>query len=79
MATHPHVPQGKTNDFGLNSIYRAHQNFEPGRGRSLQTTQLLDLRDRRPLPNSVNKFLFISKKRDGNNRTLRQKIKILAR
>lgn len=76
MADHPHVHQGKTNDFMADTMYRARQNFKPGRGKSLQTTERLDLRDEEPLPNSINKFLFLSKKRDANNRTIRQNLKI---
>jgi hypothetical protein len=76
MANHPIVLQGKTNDYNRNPVFRKDQNFDPGRGRSLQTIALLALRNRQPLPNSINKFLFLSKKKNEDGQTYRNILKV---
>lgn len=75
MADHPIVLQGKTHDYNRNQVNRFHKNFDPGRGRSLQTIELLSLRNRKPLPNSINKFLFLSKKKNAEGETVRAILK----
>jgi hypothetical protein len=68
--------QGLINDFKRSYVHRRNKNFDPGSGRSLQTTQALTLRNRRPAANSIGKFLFISKERRGEDgETARQIIK----
>jgi hypothetical protein len=67
--------QGLMNDFRRSFVLRHNKNFEPGSGRSLQTTEPLTLRNRKPAANSKGKFLFLSSKKDAEGETPRQILK----
>lgn len=70
--------QGLIRGFKTDLASRHSKNFNPKRGRSLQTIEALQLHGRTPLPNSKGKFLFFSKDKldfEGEKLTARQIMK----